>query len=100
MTDAEIRLWYLLRDRRLSPHKFKRQVPIGPWIADFVCPARHLVVEVDGGQHSGNTHDVDRERDLRSRGYRVVRYWNDEVLNNTEGVLTHLLDALDGKTPI
>jgi very-short-patch-repair endonuclease len=89
-------MWHLLRDRRLSDHKFRRQVPIGPWIVDFLCMHAMLVVEIDGGQHSGNPRDAIRDRDLAVRGYRVVRYWNHEVLGNTEGVLLDLLRILEG----
>ncbi len=72
MTDAEMRMWFLLRDRRLAEHKFRRQVPIGPWIADFVCTQARLVVEIDGGQHADSQRDTARDHDLESRGYRVV----------------------------
>jgi very-short-patch-repair endonuclease len=93
-TDAERKLWLLLRDRRLHGIKFRRQVPFGPYILDFVCFERRLVVEVDGGQHI--TKQGDRPRDARPRkaGFRVVRYWNTEVLKNPEGVLTDLLARL------
>ncbi len=97
-TDAELRMWYLLRDRRLEDYKFRRQVPIGPWTADFLCVQAKLVVEVDGGQHSESQRDTERDRDLTARGYRVVRYWNHEVLANTEGVLTDLLAILRGRS--
>ena len=90
-------MWFLLRDRRLAEHKLRRQVPIGPWIADFVCTQARLVVEIDGGQHADSQRDTARDHDLESRGYRVVRYWNNDVLGNTEGVLSHLLGVLHGK---
>jgi very-short-patch-repair endonuclease len=93
-TDAEIRMWYLLRGRRLAAFKFRRQVAIGPWVVDFLCPSRHLVVEIDGGQHAENQRDIARDRELVARGYRVVRYWNHDVLGNTDGVLTDLLAIL------
>jgi very-short-patch-repair endonuclease len=96
-TDAELRMWYLLRDRRLADYKFRRQVPVGPWIVDFLCVQARLVVEVDGGQHSGSRHDASRDNDLVRRGYRIVRYWNHEVLGNTEGVLLDLLRTLRGE---
>jgi len=97
MTDAEWRLWLALRDRRLARFKFKRQVPVDPWVVDFLCAELMLVVEVDGGQHGGQ-RDAKRDADLRQRGYRVVRYWNNDVLANTEGVLTHLLGVLNDET--
>ena len=83
-TDAERKLWLLLRDRRLDGIKFRRQAPFGRYILDFVCFERRLVVEVDGGQHVR----------LRAEGFRVVRYWNNDVLKNPDGVLTDLLERL------
>jgi len=85
-TVAENRLWYYLRGRRFEGTKFTRQFPIGPYVADFACRAAHLVVELDGGQHS-DAADADRTRAIERFGYRVIRFWNNEVLENTEGVL-------------
>lgn len=94
-TDAESMLWYRLRNRGLNGYKFRRQVPIGPYIADFVCMEMRLVVELDGGQHAEQvTYDHEREGFLRSEGYVVVRYWNNEVLGNLDGVLETLTLAL------
>ena len=93
-TDAEHRLWQLLRAKRLGGSKFRRQVPIGPYIADFACHAAKLVVEADGGQHSEET-DAERDGFLSSRGYRVLRFWNNDILTNEEGVLTAILAALE-----
>ncbi|MEO7744179.1 MAG: endonuclease domain-containing protein [Usitatibacter sp.] len=95
MTDAEKLLWYHLRGGRLQGWKFRRQVPLGPYIADFLCEEAWLIVEVDGGQHADQV-DRDEERTawLRARGYSVVRYWNNEVLKNLEGVLATLSPAL------
>ncbi len=91
LTDAEQRLWYHLRNRRLGGHKFRRQVPFGPYVADFVCMAARLIVEVDGGQHAQRAvEDARRTRYLEDQGYRVVRFWNNEVLGNLEGVLQRL----------
>jgi very-short-patch-repair endonuclease len=94
MTDAERRLWYRLRAHRFDGHKFKRQVPIGPYIVDFACLGRKLVVEVDGGQHADNSRDVVRDSYLASEGFRVLRFWNNDVLRNTDGVLETILGAL------
>ncbi|MDR3472020.1 MAG: DUF559 domain-containing protein [Devosia sp.] len=85
-TDAERRLWQLLRAHRLGGLKFKRQVPMEGFIIDFVCFEAHLIVEVDGGQHSGSTADASRDKHLAAFGFRVLRVWNNEVLNNPEGV--------------
>ena len=94
MTEAECRLWSHVRDRGLGGHKVRRQVPIGGYVADFLCEEAALVIEVDGGQHADGA-DAERDARLKAQGYRVVRYWNDEVLANTEGVLEDLLSKLD-----
>jgi very-short-patch-repair endonuclease len=93
-TDAEQKLWLLLRDRRLGGIKFRRQVPFENYILDFVCFDRKLVVEVDGGQHADSLSDKTRDAALKIEGFQVVRYWNNDVLKNPEGVLTDLLERL------
>lgn len=85
-TDAENRLWYYLRGRRFEDAKFVRQFPIGPHIADFACRDLHIAIELDGGQHSPEL-DAPRTQVIETFGYRVVRFWNNDVLENTEGVL-------------
>lgn len=95
-TDTERALWRLLRDRRLGGAKFRRQQPLGPYIVDFVCLAARLVVEADGGQHAGCASDAVRDAWLASQGFRVLRFWNNEVLRNAEGVLLTICDALGG----
>ena len=96
MTDAEMRLWSKLRRVRLGA-RFRRQQPIGPYIVDFYCAAARLVVEVDGDQHSEMQRAYDSRRDgwLRDEGYSVLRFWNNEVLANTDGVLTEVTSALE-----
>jgi very-short-patch-repair endonuclease len=94
MTDAERKLWFLLRDRRLDGAKFRRQAPVGRYIADFVCLRRKLIIEADGGHHVDNERDVVRDRWLEREGYVVVRYSNIDILKNPEGVLTDLLSHL------
>ncbi len=86
-TDAELRLWRLLRDRRLSGFKFRRQVPVGPYIVDFLCVGAKLIVEADGSQHAESLRDKARDAYLESQGWKVLRFWNNEVLQNREGVL-------------
>ena len=87
-TDAERLLWRHLRNRQLSGHKFRRQQIIGPYVVDFVCLENKLIVELDGGQHMENAaSDSQRSAFLHSQGFRVVRFWNNELLANTEGVL-------------
>ena len=87
-TDAELRLWQVVRARRLGDFKFKRQVTIGPFVADFACKSLRLVVELDGSQHAGQApYDEARTRYIEASGYRVLRFWNNEVLGNIEGVI-------------
>ena len=93
-SDAEIRLWAALRNRQLGGYRFRRQHPIGPFIADFACVEHRLVVEADGGQHNGCTADGRRTDWLADRGWRVLRFWNNDILANTPGVLEAILAAL------
>ena len=94
-TDAETRLWLRLRDRRLAGAKFRRQAAIGPYIADFACFPARLIVELDGGQHAQDADaDAARTAWLEGQGFRVLRFWNNDVLANTEGVLERILEAL------
>jgi very-short-patch-repair endonuclease len=95
-TDAETRLWSRLRRRQLGGFRFRRQQPIGLYIVDFFCPEAKLVIEVDGGQHAENAADEARTRWIEKRGYRIIRFWNNDVLGNTDGVLLSILDALRG----
>ena len=92
-TSAEERLWYYLRDRRLLGLKFKRQKPIGPYIADFLCIEYNLIVEADGGQH-GSLNDFDRDVWLRDQGYTVLRFWNNQVHNEIDSVLEAIRQAV------
>src|SRR5690348_14675239 len=86
-TDAEARLWNALRDRRLGRWKWRRQVPAGPFILDFVCVDAGLVVEADGGQHSERAdYDARRSAWLEARGLTVLRFWNSDILTNRDGV--------------
>jgi len=98
MTDAECRLWFALRDRRFAQFKFRRQVPLGPFIADFVCYGARVIVEVDGGQHADSARDQRRDRWLAANDFVVLRFWNNDVLRNLDGVLTALLVALNNRT--
>ena len=87
-TDAETVLWNRIRNRQIDGHKFVRQQPMSGYIRDFVCRERFLIVEVDGGQHNESAADVVRDRRLNEEGYTVLRFWNNDVLGNLEGVLT------------
>ena len=99
MTDAERKLWYMLRNRRFAAAKFRRQVPVGRYVADFLSFEKRIVVEVDGGQHSGSTSDVARDDWFRSQGFTVVRFWNNDVLTNVRGVFELLSGVIDSNTP-
>ena len=94
-TDAERRLWARLRDRRLLGVKFARQVPIGPYIVDLCCREQRLIVELDGSQHATRAdYDAGRTALLEGLGYRVLRFWDNEALRNTDGVLQRIAQAL------
>jgi very-short-patch-repair endonuclease len=96
-TDTERRMWSALRDRRLASYKFRRQYPIGPYIVDFACTRHQLVIELDGSQHADATADVRRTAFLQRQGWRVIRFWNNDVLINTSGVIESILRALQTK---
>ncbi len=100
-TDAEQKLWYHLRAHRFMGLKFKRQKPLGRYIVDFVCPERKLVIELDGGQHSEQTaYDAKRDDWLGSQGYTVLRFWNNEVMQELEAVLEKIrLSLSPGPSP-
>jgi len=100
MTEAEIRVWQMLRAHRTNGYKFRRQVPIGRYIADFVCHEARLIVEIDGGQHDPRSHqEIDRNRFLRSQGYRILRFWNNEVLVNPDSVYEMIVNELAASPP-
>ena len=94
MTDAERRLWSQLRASQLEGFKFTRQLPIGDYVVDFACRLARLAIELDGGQHADNPADDARTRVIEAHGYRVIRFWNNDVLQNTDGVLTAILEEL------
>ncbi len=98
-TDAERKLWGILRDRRFARFKFRRQVPLGPYIADFVSFEASLVVEIDGSQHAESTHDALRDRWLHDDGYRVLRFWNNDLTLRRQGVLDAIWNAVQVARP-
>jgi very-short-patch-repair endonuclease len=99
-TDAESLLWYRLRDRRFMDLKFRRQRPIGNYIADFVCLDIKLVIELDGGQHADQEHyDERRAQEMARLGFRTLRFWNHEVLNETEVVMAKIFEVAAALTP-
>ena len=96
MTEAEQRLWQMLRSRQTEGYRFRRQVPIG----GYICHAARLIVEIDGGQHDHSSEvEASRTRFLEAEGYRVLRFWNNEVLDNPEGVRAAIADALHQGSP-
>jgi very-short-patch-repair endonuclease len=99
-TDAELRVWQALRATRLFAYKFRRQVPIGDFIVDFVCFEKKLVVEIDGSQHLDNKNDLARDAKLKAQGYRVLRFWNNEITDNLDGVLAVILQHLRMHSPL
>ncbi|MHB1109350.1 MAG: endonuclease domain-containing protein [Devosia sp.] len=99
-TPAERLLWGALRGRRFADFKFRRQVPIGPFIADFLCHDARLVVELDGSQHADDPGDARRDAELNRWGFRVLRVWNNEMITNEAGVLEAIWQALhQGEAP-
>ncbi len=95
MTDAERRLWSHLRASQLGGIKFTRQMPIGDFVVDFACRSARIAIELDGGQHSGSLADDARTQVIEAYGYRVIRFWNNDVLQNTDGVLLTILEELN-----
>lgn len=94
MTDAERRLWSHLRASQLCGAKFTRQFPIGNYVVDFACRSLRIAIECDGGQHSESMTDEARTRAIGAHGYHVVRFWNNEVLGNTDGVLIRIAEEI------
>ncbi len=100
MTEAERRLWQILRSHQMQGYKFRRQVPIGRYIADFVCHEARLIVEIDGGQHDClSLREVERSGFLQNEGYRILRVWDNEVLGNLDGVHEAVANELGRITP-
>ena len=93
LTEAEKYLWYILRAENLG-FKFRRQEPIGNYIVDFVCYPKKLIIEIDGGQHYENADDRLRDEWLKSQGFTVLRFWNNEVLENRDGVVLKIMEYL------
>ena len=99
-TDSEIKVWQALRAARLMNYKFKRQVLLADFIVDFVCFEQKLIVEIDGGQHMNSTQDIERDIKLNAMGFKVLRFWNNEIIDNLEGVLMLILQHLQIATPL
>jgi very-short-patch-repair endonuclease len=99
MTDAERRLWYYLRAHRFAGMKFRRQALVGPYVVDFASLRQNLIIEVDGGQHADSESDQRRAQWLEEQGFRILRFWNNEVLNNIGGVLEAIMIAATNPSP-
>jgi very-short-patch-repair endonuclease len=100
MTEAERRVWQILRSHRMNVYKFRRQVPIGSYIADFVCHEARLTIEIDGGQHARSSpREAARNEFLQNEGYRLLRFWNNEVSANLDGVREIIAGELGRNTP-
>jgi very-short-patch-repair endonuclease len=100
MTEAERRVWQILRSQQTEGYRFRRQVPIGRYVADFACHAARLIVEIDGGHHDRpSPHEAERSGFLHNEGYRILRFWNNEVLANLDGVHRAIADELSRITP-
>ncbi len=98
-TEAEKKIWNALRNRQLDGYKFYRQRNIGLYVVDFVCRENSLIVEIDGGQHCENQHDQIRDKKLCKQGYKIIRFWNNDVFENLEGVLLKIRTELEALTP-
>ena len=99
MTEAEKRIWFRLRGHRLNGTSFRRQFSTGSYIVDFVCLEARLIVEIDGGEHAESSRDKVREAWLKSQDFVVLRFWNNDVLRNTEGVMEQIARTLQGHPP-
>ena len=99
-TDAERRLWYNIRAKQLDGYKFRRQQPLGNYVVDFVCLEKRLKIELDGGQHAiDNKKDIERDNWLKKEGFNVLRFWNNDVLDNHDGVLSEIRKYLNSPLP-
>ena len=100
-TDAERHLWRHLRHRQLAGYRFRRQVPVAGFIADFACLEAKIVVELDGGQHAQNVaYDESRDRSIQAQGFRVLRFWDNQVFQETPAVLEQIMGALEARSPL
>jgi very-short-patch-repair endonuclease len=98
-TEAERHLWSAIRNRQLANAKFSRQIPLGPYICDFVSRELRVVIEVDGGHHALDARDADRTAYLEGQGFRVLRFWNNEIIENLEGVVDTIRLSLPTPAP-
>jgi len=96
LTDAEQKLWQKLRNKQINDHKFRRQFVLGNYIVDFICLDKRLIIEVDGGQHMDNVnYDLQRDEWLKNQNFKVLRFWNNQVLNEIDSVLEVIVKNLE-----
>jgi len=96
LTDAEKKLWQKLRNKQINAHKFRRQFVLGNYIVDFICLGKRLIIEVDGGQHMDNAnYDLQRDEWLKNQNYKILRFWNNQVLNEIDSVLEVIVKNLE-----
>ena len=103
LTPQEVKLWVNLRALRPQGFHIRRQSPLGPYVVDFLCKTRKLVIEVDGSQHAspqGRQHDDNRDQFLHARGYRVLRFWNTDIDTELDGTMRKIIEALQDPTPV
>jgi len=93
MTEAEKRIWYRIRNKQLGA-KFRRQQPVGKYVVDSICFEKKLIIEVDGGEHFESDRDEIRDEWVQNQGYKVLRFWNNDVLKNTDGVIHMLIEEI------
>jgi very-short-patch-repair endonuclease len=98
-TSAELRLWNRLRARSIDNHKFVLQQPVGRYVVDFICSEKRLVIEFDGGQHADSVRDRVRDQWFREHNYRILRFWNNDIISNMDGVLETIATALYANAP-
>ena len=99
-TEAEKLLWYYIKNRQLGNYRFRRQVPIGNYIVDFLCPEKKLIIELDGGQHNEDkniAYDNERTKYLNNLGYKVIRFWDNDVFKNMKDVLENIYEELENE---
>jgi very-short-patch-repair endonuclease len=98
-TDAEKIIWQCLRNKQMNGNKFRRQFQIDKYIVDFICLNKKLIIELDGGQHANNKKDLKRDAFLKSKGYNIIRIWDNEVMSNKEGVLEMIENIINADAP-
>ena len=97
MTEAEKKLWQYLRAKQVFGIKFRRQQQINNYIVDFYCPSKRIIIELDGGQHANNIKDKERDKFMEDKGIKVIRIWDNDIMNNIEGVMEHIMNIIKNR---